>query len=98
MSCGDDPDVDLNRFSPTHPLQLASLQHSQQLYLCLWRKLPYLVQKECPTVGTFKTASFFRHCPGEGALFVPEKFAVDERICYGSAIDLNKGPLERVDP
>src|SRR6266536_4133595 len=73
----DQPDVYLQRLSPADALELAGLQHAQELRLQLQWKIADLVEKERAPVGELESADLPRERAGERAPFVSEKLAFD---------------------
>src|ERR1700761_2893111 len=51
VGCGDDSHVCADDLVATNTLKLALLQNPQQSDLCLGRKLPDFVEKECASFG-----------------------------------------------
>jgi hypothetical protein len=88
----DDPDVDRNRARAAQALELAVLEHSQQLGLKLRRQLADLIQKKGSAVGHFEATHPFGLGPGKGAFLVAEQFAFDQVCRQGRAIDFDQGP------
>ncbi len=60
--------MDLDRSRPTHRLDLALLQNTQQLGLKGRRRVGNLIQEDRAAVGLIKQASLVHDCPGEGSL------------------------------
>ena len=75
---GDDPHVHGLRDPAAEALELAGLEHAQQLYLRVERKIADLVEEEGRAVGILEPADMAIERAGEGALFVPEQHRFDE--------------------
>ena len=75
---GDDPHVDLARAIVTHPLELALLQHPQELRLQLERHLSDLVEEQRPAVGELESSDAIAMSAGERAAHVAEELALEE--------------------
>jgi hypothetical protein len=73
-------------------LELALLENAEQLDLDRKRKLADLVEKERAAVGELETAAAPFVGAGEGAALVAEKFALDDRLGKGGAVDRDEGP------
>ena len=73
-------------------LELALLQHAQELRLQLERELADLVEEERAAVGELEAP--VRRCSraGEGALLVAEELALDERRRERRAVDRDERP------
>ena len=74
------------------PLDLAGLQHAQQLDLDLLGELAHLVEEERATVRQLEPAGPHRGRAREGAALVPEQLAFDERRRQRAAVDRDEGP------
>jgi hypothetical protein len=61
------------------PLELALLQHAQQLHLELRLQRPDLVEKDRPAVGGLEAADLVADGAGERALHVAEDFRLQQR-------------------
>ena len=97
----DHPDVDLHRVGPAHALELALLQHAQELDLDLERHVADLVEEQRPAVRQLEAARPPTHGAGERALLVPEHLGLehagrerravylDERLGLPGAIDVD---------
>jgi tRNA A-37 threonylcarbamoyl transferase component Bud32/tetratricopeptide (TPR) repeat protein len=85
---GGQPQVDTDRPRAADALELALLQHAQQLGLQHLWQFANLVQKERAAFGQFDLASLLRKGSRERAALVPEKFSFqqilsDSRTVYG---------------
>jgi hypothetical protein len=69
----------------------AFLQRAQQLGLQRQRQLADLVQEDGAAVGQLEPAGAFTMAAGEGAAFVAEQFALEQRLGNGGAVDLDEG-------
>ncbi len=79
-----------------HAVDLALLQHAQQLGLQPQIHLRYLVQEHGPARGQLELAQLAGYCPGEGAFLVTEEFALQQVLGQGCAVDAHKGHLRAV--
>src|SRR5262249_12675168 len=90
---GDQTDVDVDRPCPTDALELVFLQHAQELRLQLERDLSHLVEEERATVPQLEPANPLRDRAGERPPLVAEQLALEQARGYGSAVDLDEGPV-----
>ena len=74
------------------PLELAGLQHAQQLGLHLERQLADLVEEDRAPVRQLEAAGRAGDRAGEGALLVAEELALDERGGQGRAVHRDERP------
>ena len=88
-----DPHVDLDGGACTDPLDLALLQHAQQLRLHLRRHVADLVEEESPAVGSLELPATLLGRSRERAGLVSEKLALDEALGHGRAVELLERPL-----
>src|SRR5207249_8448713 len=95
---GDDPHVDLHRLAAAHALELALLEHTQELHLRLRGQLPDLVQEDRPAVRELEAAGPAFRGAGEGALLVAEELALDEPARQGRAVHLDQRSLPATAP
>src|SRR4051812_5217582 len=86
----DDADVDVERPVAAHPLEVAVLQHPEQLRLQLERQLADLVEEERGAVRHFEAALALRLRAGESALLVSEQLAFGERVRKRGAVHLHQ--------
>src|SRR5262249_53528188 len=91
VGCGDDADVDGDRPGPADALELALLQHAQQLDLGRGRELPYLVEEDRPSVGDLDLALLLNEGAREGPLLVPEELALENGLGESRAVDRDEG-------
>src|SRR5207248_285856 len=87
---GDHPHVDARRLLVAHALELALLEHAQELGLELDRDLADLVEEERPAVRELEAAEPILDRPGEGALHVAEELALEELPRNRAAIHLDE--------
>ena len=73
----DDPHVDLDGLAAADPLELALLQHAQQLDLHVERQVADLVEKQRAAVGQLEPAGPTRHRAGERPLLVAEQLRLE---------------------
>jgi len=88
---GDDADVDLDGAVAADAFEFAFLEDAQELGLDLGRDFADFVQEDGAVVGEFEAALALGDGAGERALFVAEKFALDEVLRDGGAIELDEG-------
>ena len=87
---GDDAHVDRSDVVAADALELALLQHAQQLDLQLRRQLADLVEEDRPAVGQLEPADAPGDRAGERALLVPEQLALDQARRQRGAVDLDQ--------
>ena len=88
---GDDhADVGLDRLDAAEALELAELDHPQQLDLEVRREVADLVEEDRAAVGPFEAAELSLDGPGEGPLLVAEQLAFEQRLGQGGAVDLDE--------
>src|SRR6266699_2008503 len=87
---GEDADVDLERAVAAHPLELALLEHAQDLRLRLERHVADLVEEERAAVSDLELPLARRDRPREGALLVAEELALDQLARERSAVHLDE--------
>ncbi len=87
--------VHLQRLRAAEPLELALLQHPQQLHLHVQGDVANLVQEERAAVRQLHPARLARGRPGEGALLVAEQLALQQRLRQRRAVQLHEGPRAR---
>ena len=90
---GDDADVDVDRPRTAEALDLAVLQHAQELRLELERQLADLVEEERAAIGQLEAAGLRRVRAGEGAALVAEQLALDQRRRQRGAVDDDERPV-----
>src|SRR5581483_8435724 len=90
---GNDPHVHLDWRGAADALELALLQHTQQLALRGQGHLPNLVQEDGAMVGQLESALALHQGPGEAALFVPEELALQQALRQSRAVDLDERPV-----
>src|SRR5262245_55790279 len=88
----DHPDVDTPRDIVAHPLELAFLQHAQQLHLEIERNLSDLVEKQRTAVGELKAADAVADGAGERSTHVTEELALEQLARNRSTVDLDQRP------
>src|SRR5439155_2611271 len=86
----DQPYIHLQRLRPADALELAILQHTQELGLQLERKIADLDEEERASVGELETADLPRERAGERPLLVPEELAFDHTGRESGAVDLHE--------
>ena len=83
----DDPCVDLEGVFVTDPFEGAVLKNSEELHLHLWTQLTDLVEEDRAAVCELESALLVSHCAGKGSLDVSEKFAFEQTVGQGAAVD-----------
>ena len=86
----DDPDVDANRPRRAEALELAVLQHAEQLRLRFRRQLADFVEEDRPAVGELEAPHLRRARVGERALLAAEQLAFDQRRRQRRAVDADE--------
>src|SRR5208282_2639272 len=84
---GDAAEVHLDSLVAAHSCDFALLQYAQQVGLGLQADVADFVQENCPALGNFELAFLAELRAGEGALFMPEKFAFEERLRQSAAVN-----------
>src|SRR5690606_20385812 len=84
---GDDADIDRLGDAATESLELARLDHAQQLDLRVQRQLTDLVEEQGGAVGVLEAADMAVEGAGEAALLMPEQHRFDEIFGDRAAID-----------
>src|SRR5579863_2799046 len=87
VGSGNQSDVDFNRPRSAHPLELALLQHTQQLHLKRRRQFSNLVEEHHAAVGHFQPAFFLDNGSGKRPAFMPKQIGLQKRVGNGRAID-----------
>ena len=72
------------------PLELAFLQHAQELDLDVRRQVADLVEEDRAAVGQLEAPGPHRDGAGERALFVSEQLALDQRRRQRRAVDAHE--------
>ncbi len=90
---GEDADIDLHQLRAADPVELLLLQRTQHLGLRAQAHVADLVQEQRPAVRLFELAPLHRGGAAEGALFMAEQLAFDQRFRNGGAIDGDEGPI-----
>src|SRR5262252_9275803 len=85
----DDPHVDFARLRRAHALELAGLQHAEQLGLLGQRDVSYLVEEERALVGHLEAAHAVGLGVGESALDVAEQLAIEDAFRQSADVDRN---------
>ena len=83
----------LMRLGAADPLELALLQHAQQLGLERRRDLADLVEEQRAAVGQLEAALAGVDGAGEGALLVAEQLGLQQRLRQRRAVDLDERPV-----
>ena len=90
---GQDAHIDLEGGVVTDALQIAVLQHPQQLGLQRQRELADLVEKQGALVRQLELACPVVNGASEGPLHVAEQLALRHRFRQGGAVEIDKGRL-----
>src|SRR4051812_4578272 len=90
---GDDAHVDRDRLVAAHALQIALLQHAQELRLDEGRDLADLVEKERAAMRLLEAAHASLVGAGERALLVAEHLALEERLRHRRAVERDQRSL-----
>src|SRR5437667_4713324 len=96
---GDHPDVDPNGIGAADALDLAVLEHAEQLHLDAERQLADLVEEAGAAVRRLEQPLAVAVGAGEGAAHVAEELALEERRCERGAVADDERPVaERREP
>ena len=87
---GDDAGVDADRVRVADALELALLQHAQQLHLQLGRRGVDFVEEDRAGVGGFEAAGAVVDGAGERAADVAEQFAFEQALAERAAVDADE--------
>ena len=88
---GDDPDVGPPRAGTAHPLELAGLEHAQQLGLEVQRDVGDLIQEQRPAFGQFEAADAVALGVGEGAFDMAEELALEQPLRQAAGVHRHQG-------
>ena len=88
---GDQAHVDADGLDAADPLELALLEHAQQLDLHLVGDLANLVEEERAARGQLEAAGLGADRAGEGAALVAEELGLHQVLGDGGAVDLDEG-------
>ena len=83
----------LMRLLAADALELALLQHAQQLRLQARRHVANLVEEQRALVGQLEAAELALDRAGERALLVPEQLGLEQRLGSAPQLTLTNGPL-----
>ena len=87
---GDDPHVDADVLRSADPIDHFLLEHAEQFRLSAGAHVADLIEKQRATIGQFELAGAGLMCVGEGSFFVPEQFALEQRLGQGRAVHRDK--------
>ncbi len=87
---GDDADVDLDRLDAADALDVAFLQHAQDLGLGGRRHVTDLIEENRTAVAQLELAESLGRGAGERAALMAEEFALDQVFRDRRAIDRNE--------
>src|SRR6266566_690389 len=90
---GNDPHVHADGLVTADPLEVALLEHAEQLRLQLQRQIPDLVQEERTPVGELKPPNASSQSARECTLLMSKQFALDQAGGQGGTIDLDQRPV-----
>ena len=90
---GDDADVDLLRLALADALELALLEHPQQLDLQLGAHAGDFVEEDGAAVGGLEAAGLVLDGPGERPLDVAEQLALQQALGQRPAVDPHVGAV-----
>ena len=74
-----------------HPLELALLQHPQELHLRAERNLADLVEEDGSPVGQLEAPLLAPDRAGERAALVAEQLALEQRLSEGRTVHPDEG-------
>ena len=86
----DHAHVDVDGLGAADALELALLQHAQELDLHLQRQVAALVEEQRAAVGQLEAPGAPRHRAGEGALLVAEQLALEHARRQRRAVDAHE--------
>ncbi len=87
---GHDANVDLDRLAAADALELALLQHAQQLDLHVGGQIAHLVEEQGAAVGHLEAPQPPRHRTREGSLLVTEQLGFEDARCQRGAVDAHE--------
>src|SRR5262245_38407147 len=87
---GDDADVHPDRGGAAHAVELALLEHAEQLHLGFRGQFADLVEEQRAAVGQLEPPLAPGDGAAEGALLVAEQLALDQAGGQGGAVDLDE--------
>ena len=91
MGRRDHPHIGLDGLAAPDPVELALLQHPQQLDLHRQRHIADFVEEEGAPLGQFEAAAPGGNGTGEGPLLVTEQLALEQLRRNGAAVDGHEG-------
>src|SRR5437016_13046162 len=89
----DDAHVHALRLGRANALELARLEHAQQLRLLRQGQIRNLVEKQRPALGELEPPDAIHLRVGEGPLHVPEQLALEQSVGNPAQVDGDEGPL-----
>ena len=96
MGRGNNADIHRDRMRASHRPNLPVLKHPQQFDLDMERHISDFVEKERPIMRGLKKTGITLHCPGEGALDMPEQFRFQKGFGNSRTVDRNKRSLPEI--
>src|SRR5690242_2259044 len=94
VGCANDPGICFQHPFRTESLELAILEHAQNLYLCERTHVRDLIKKNCPGVREFKFPFYRLLRASERAFFVTKKLTLEQGIAHRRSIERNERPLD----
>src|SRR5690606_24186263 len=70
--------------------KFTGFQYSQQVRLCIQRKLSDFIEKNCPAMDGFEVALSVRSCTGKRAFFMSKQLGVNRTFRYSAAVNCYK--------
>ncbi len=86
----DDAHIHMVFLISTHPLQLTTLQHTQQLGLHRQWQLTHLVKEQRTAIRQLEPAATPIDRPGKSAFDMPEQFAFDQHFRQRGAVEADQ--------
>src|SRR2546427_6537881 len=86
----DQSRVRAERTAAPQSLELALLEHAEELRLEIEGDLSYFVQEDCPAVGELEPSDALRDRAGEGAFLVAEQLALQQSRWDRGAVQLHE--------
>ncbi len=95
---GNQPDVGMEGDGAADALELARLEHAEDLGLDRRRQFADLVEEQRAAMGQLEAAELALSSTGEGALLVAEELGLEQGLGQGGAVDGDKRPLRARAP
>ena len=87
-------DIHRNGFIASHPHHATALEYGEQLRLQVIRQIAYLVKENRSFMGSLELARTVGMRIGKGSFLMPEQFAFEKRLRYGTHIHRHHIPTE----